>query len=90
MAATASRGPASGQTQMQTPGQRPQVATTQTQAVLHLRGATREQEGATSTGRRIQWAEDVVDNEGMGKKKSKGLFCPFPLSLSFSLSFKIA
>ncbi|KAE8452875.1 hypothetical protein EG329_013147 [Mollisiaceae sp. DMI_Dod_QoI] len=71
MAATASRGPASGQTQMQTPGQRPQVATTQTQAVLHLRGATREQEGATSTGRRIQWAEDVVDNEGMGKKKSK-------------------
>lgn len=22
--------------------------------------------------RRIQWAEDVVDNEGMGKKSSKG------------------
>jgi len=72
MAAATSRGPASGQTQMQTPGQRPQVATTtQTQAVLHLRGATREQEGVTATGRRIQWAEDVVDNEGMGKKKSK-------------------
>lgn len=24
-----------------------------------------------SEARRIQWAEDVVDNEGMGKKKSK-------------------
>ena len=23
--------------------------------------------------RHIQWAEDVVDNEGMGKKSSKGL-----------------
>jgi protein phosphatase 1 regulatory subunit 11 len=23
--------------------------------------------------RRIQWAEDVVDNEGMGKKSSKGM-----------------
>ena len=22
--------------------------------------------------RRIQWAEDVIDNEGMGKKSSKG------------------
>lgn len=37
-----------------------------------MRGATREQE-ETATGRRIQWAEDVIDNEGMGKKKSKGL-----------------
>lgn len=25
-----------------------------------------------SERRRIQWAEDVVDNEGMGKKSSKG------------------
>ena len=24
------------------------------------------------TSRRIRWDEDVVDNEGMGKKKSKG------------------
>lgn len=71
MAAATSRGPASGQTQTQIPVQGPQTQT-QTQAVLHLRGATRE-EKSTATGRRIQWAEDVVDNEGMGKKKSKGL-----------------
>ncbi|KAI9773939.1 MAG: hypothetical protein M1840_006165 [Geoglossum simile] len=28
--------------------------------------------GVTADGRRVMWAEDVVDNEGMGKKKSKG------------------
>ena len=35
-----------------------------------------EQESGESTRRRrgVQWAEDVVDNEGMGKKKSKGEF----------------
>lgn len=33
-----------------------------------------EAEGSGRTRRRIQWAEDVVDNEGMGKKKSKGTF----------------
>lgn len=47
--------------------------------MLHLRGATTETEeielGEGSdprTRRRIQWAEDVVDNEGLGRKKSKG------------------
>lgn len=51
----------------------------QPQAVLHLRGATREEEAESSGGengentrRRIQWAEDVVDNEGLGRKSSKG------------------
>ena len=34
--------------------------------VLRLRAAS-----ATRTRRRIQWTEDTVDNEGMGKKKSK-------------------
>lgn len=29
-----------------------------------------------SSSRRIRWSEDVVDNEGMGKKSSKGLFDP--------------
>lgn len=29
---------------------------------------------APNDDRRIRWAEDVVDNEGMGKKKSKGRF----------------
>jgi len=33
-------------------------------------------EAEPSEGRRIQWAEDVIDNEGMGKKSSKGMF-PF-------------
>lgn len=70
--ATAARAPASGQTQMQS--QAPQTQTI-TQAVLHLRGAEREIEDIQGgeTRRRIQWAEDVIDNEGMGKKKSKGL-----------------
>jgi protein phosphatase 1 regulatory subunit 11 len=35
--------------------------------VLRLRGAH------NPTRRRIQWAEDVVDNEGLGRKKSKGM-----------------
>lgn len=33
--------------------------------VLRLRAEPTER-------RRIQWAEDVIDNEGMGKKSSKG------------------
>jgi hypothetical protein len=52
----------------------------QTQAVLHLRGAPREEEverdggegGREVARRQIQWAEDVIDNEGLGRKKSKG------------------
>ena len=35
--------------------------------VLRLRAEPAEQ-------RHIQWAEDVVDNEGMGKKSSKGTY----------------
>ena len=31
-------------------------------------------EAEPSEQRRIQWAEDVIDNEGMGKKSSKGVF----------------
>lgn len=34
--------------------------------ILRLRGRH------TSTGRSVQWAEDVVDNEGLGRKSSKG------------------
>jgi len=44
------------------------------QGVLHLRGAVEDSEEVDEEGatrRRIRWAEDVVDNEGMGKKKSK-------------------
>ena len=85
-AARAPQGGGPRQTQMQTPAQGgagPAVTThAPRQAVLHLRGATRQEEREEQVERRgITWAEDVVDNEGMGKKSSKGL------SLSRSLSF---
>jgi hypothetical protein len=52
------------QTTTQTsPAQQP---TTQAPRTLRLRGRH------TSTGRSVQWAEDVVDNEGLGRKSSKG------------------
>lgn len=35
-------------------------------AILRLRGA------ALSDGRSVQWSEDTIDNEGLGRKKSKG------------------
>ena len=77
-AARAPPGGGTGQTQMQTPAQGgagPAVTTSAPrQAVLHLRGATREEEREEQVERRgISWAQDVVDNEGMGKKSSKGL-----------------
>ncbi|KAI9712938.1 MAG: Type 1 phosphatases regulator ypi1 [Chrysothrix sp. TS-e1954] len=37
---------------------------------LRLRGAATPQ-ATQGAERRVQWAEDVVNNEGMGKKKSK-------------------
>ncbi|CAG8946257.1 unnamed protein product [Penicillium salamii] len=36
-----------------------------------LRLRAEEAPEATSSSRRIRWSEDVVDNEGMGKKSSK-------------------
>jgi hypothetical protein len=65
MASTAS------ETQTQTP---PHVQVRQ--PVLRLRGA----ETGKRTKKRIQWAEDVVDNEGLGRKSSKG---KYPLSHSY-------
>jgi protein phosphatase 1 regulatory subunit 11 len=60
--------------QTQTQTQAPTNVVTNSAPVLRLRGAAREAESsANGAGRRIQWAEDVVDNEGMGKKTSKGL-----------------
>lgn len=35
-------------------------------------GTTTDQVEDTTPGRHIRWTEDVVDNEGMGKKSSKG------------------
>ncbi|KAI9892264.1 MAG: hypothetical protein M1814_001723 [Vezdaea aestivalis] len=55
-----SLGPASVQTGLLQPG-----TETRTLPTLRLRGAAQEPD------RRIRWAEDVVDNEGMGRKKSK-------------------
>jgi len=68
-----------GQTQTQTPSSTvPQITTSPPrQPVLHLRGALRRGEEVEGDGtsprsrRRIQWAEDVIDNEGLGRKKSK-------------------
>lgn len=47
-----------------------QTQTTQTRTehaprILRLRG------GHNATGRSVQWADDVVDNEGLGRKSSK-------------------
>lgn len=39
---------------------------TETPRTLRLRGA------GHGDGRSVQWAEDVVDNEGLGRKSSKG------------------
>lgn len=44
--------------------------------VLHLRGARRR-------GPRVAWTDDVVDNEGMGKKKSKSM-CLLSSSLFYT------
>lgn len=54
----------SSQTQTQAP---PQVLVRA--PVLRLRGA----ETSKRTKKRIQWAEDVIDNEGLGRKSSKGM-----------------
>ena len=72
--------PRGGQTQLQHRAP-PSATNAPAQAVLHLRGATRQSEdveGDTDSadgrsGRRVQWAEGVVDNEGLGRKSSKGL-----------------
>jgi protein phosphatase 1 regulatory subunit 11 len=64
-----------GQTQLQSSAPSTTITRAPQQAVLRLRGAATEDgqgDGEGSERRRIQWAEDVVDNEGMGKKKSKG------------------
>jgi len=70
-------GPSSSRTQLQNTNPPAQTTTAPRQAVLRLRGATREDEdeaaeaSGTEVRRRIQWAEDVVNNEGMGRKSSK-------------------
>jgi hypothetical protein len=48
----------------------------ETTAVLRLRGAPEPRARA-----RVQWAEDVVDNEGLGRKSSKGMSSTIMTSL---------
>lgn len=86
MAAAQRNGPGGEQTQVQN-SSTARTTTAPRQAVLHLRGAVRDGEEAEAeaegsngrTSRHIQWSEDVVDNEGMGKKSSKGKFQPLPV-----------
>lgn len=64
------------------------MAQTQTEAqtqspILRLRGAQRNR------GPRVQWAESVVDNEGMGKKSSKGRETPLPPLPKVYMSFTL-
>ncbi|KAJ5086297.1 hypothetical protein NUU61_007604 [Penicillium alfredii] len=48
----------------------------QVSGTLRLRGddTPAETSGEPSSARHIRWGEDVIDNEGMGKKSSKGKF----------------
>ena len=62
--ATPSRGTGSHTIQETRPN--PVLRLSAPSGVLHLRAEPEER-------RHIQWAEDVVDNEGMGKKSSKGM-----------------
>ncbi|RSL79448.1 hypothetical protein CEP51_007352 [Fusarium floridanum] len=58
-----SNAPAPAQTQTETPKE-PETGESAPR-ILRLRGAH------SSNGRSVQWAEDVVDNEGLGRKSSK-------------------
>ena len=62
--ATSSNAPSQTLTQTSTP---PSPRTGVPAGTLRLRAT-----GAPNEDRRIRWAEDVVDNEGLGRKKSKG------------------
>lgn len=62
-------------------------------STLRLRGEdTSIAPADPSSARRIRWSEDVVDNEGMGKKSSKGeirvlsFFTEFTTPLTVSMS----
>ena len=38
-------------------------------------GTLRLRATAAPSDTRVRWAEDVVDNEGLGRKRSKGPYC---------------
>lgn len=56
---------------------------------LRLRGDDSNSSGintGSAPNRHIRWGQDVVDNEGMGKKSSKGDDSFFILALFFTIS----
>lgn len=66
---------------MRTPESRPAGSSVITESgrstPLNLPSGTLRLRADNSQRRHIQWADDVIDNEGMGKKSSKGT--EFPL-----------
>ncbi len=84
MASTAAAPPASRQQRRHATGTQTQTETplppilNNRQPVLRLRGVVVPR----SNEPRVQWAEDVVDNEHMGKKSSKGAYCSVPTIIS--------
>jgi len=60
--------PASNRGSLTVTTDQPSIPINSTQATLRLRA---EAGPETVDRQRVQWAEDVVDNEGMGKKSSK-------------------
>ncbi|KFA66663.1 hypothetical protein S40285_03030 [Stachybotrys chlorohalonatus IBT 40285] len=68
-------GPAPAASQTQTASQSGEASSsgsnTRSPRVLRLRGQHAQHSQDTSNGRSVQWADDVVDNEGLGRKSSK-------------------
>ena len=48
--------------------------------VLRLRATGPSPSSTVQNRARIQWASDVIDNEGMGRKSSKGIYSSFFVS----------
>jgi protein phosphatase 1 regulatory subunit 11 len=62
---------AGSQTQTEQPSRKREPG--QPQAILRLRGAH------NPSDRSVTWSDDVVDNEGLGRKKSKGEWATFSI-----------
>lgn len=61
---------------------------------LHLRAVGRERErealsDSTHSDRRVVWTEDTIDNEGMGKKKSKSTSCAALTQSAVSITSRV-
>lgn len=61
---------------------------------LHLRAVGREREreslsDSTHSERRVVWTEDTIDNEGMGKKKSKSTLCTVLTQSAVSITSRV-